>query len=104
MDRHGREDIAAGRLEGLWLELGEVLDCLLDGGLNAVLSAQVSERFTGNSWAKGVKSLDQTPKPEIGDDLGCDFADRPERAAGGRVCWAVAHDTPSHRQIARCPK
>ena len=95
------ELITTGGLKGLGVELGEMLDRLLDGGLNAVLSAQVSERFTGNSWAKGVKSLDQTPESEVGDDLGGDFADGSKRAGVG---LPRGHGCQVHVQSNRWPK
>ena len=75
MERHHRELIAAGDLEGLRIEPGEVLDRLLDGGLDAVLGAEVGERFTKDAITKPVKSLDLPPEPQVGHHLGGDPAD-----------------------------
>ena len=75
MERWLPEVIAAGDLEGLGLEPGEVLDRLLDGGLDAVLGAEVGERFAKDAITKPVKPLNFPPKPKVGHHLSRDGAD-----------------------------
>ena len=104
MQGYRPEPIPAGRHEGLGIEPGVAVELLVDDRHDRALGAELGQELTEDSITETVKALDLTAKSAIADDLGRDLADRPERAAGRRVCWGARHDRPDHHQIARCPK